>query len=389
MRGWRPSSWWSSPARRTRRPSKSTGSTSRPSSPTYVRYRPLFEEVAADLQAHALRGARIERLTAPLKLLAIAWAWCATAEQRDVRSRHGKLHPASRLPHRCLASAPRRLRPQEPTLLPSARGAAPAAQPANRRHCQGPRPPARRAMLDVHQREPGPWPAFVPTGPTLPARCLLCHGCAPPTRSCRSRAPACLQPRGDGGAACGHRRPPRASLGRGAREARAARPAVLGAGGGQELRALVEAATQKASRATETRLSSSSRSADERSVREGDGAKGKAGSEAVRFGGLRTRTGYVFRAHCGDLCLDLRQHARQPKNGDARSSLRASGTRGLGPQAGAVPDATARALPPRGSGPPPLRGPALSGRGKCARCSCRFPRRWRLAECRARCAMDG
>ena len=39
--------------------------------PTYVRYRPLFEEVAADLGANALPGVRIERLMAPLKPLAV------------------------------------------------------------------------------------------------------------------------------------------------------------------------------------------------------------------------------------------------------------------------------------------------------------------------------
>ncbi|MDD5565160.1 MAG: hypothetical protein PHQ91_15710, partial [Thermoanaerobaculaceae bacterium] len=35
--------------------------------PTYVRYRPMFDDVAADLRADPLRGSRIERLTAPLK----------------------------------------------------------------------------------------------------------------------------------------------------------------------------------------------------------------------------------------------------------------------------------------------------------------------------------
>ena len=47
--------------------------------PTYVRYRPLFDDVAADLQANPLRGSRIDRLMAPLKPLAVRLAWCATA----------------------------------------------------------------------------------------------------------------------------------------------------------------------------------------------------------------------------------------------------------------------------------------------------------------------
>ncbi len=38
--------------------------------PTYVRYRPLFEEVRLDLQEHGLPGARVEKLNVPLKSLA-------------------------------------------------------------------------------------------------------------------------------------------------------------------------------------------------------------------------------------------------------------------------------------------------------------------------------
>jgi len=38
--------------------------------PTYVRYQPLFDDVRRDLQEHGLPGARVERVGAPLKLLA-------------------------------------------------------------------------------------------------------------------------------------------------------------------------------------------------------------------------------------------------------------------------------------------------------------------------------
>ena len=39
--------------------------------PTYVRYRPLFDEVRDDLRAHGLPGARVERVDVPLKSLAV------------------------------------------------------------------------------------------------------------------------------------------------------------------------------------------------------------------------------------------------------------------------------------------------------------------------------
>jgi epoxyqueuosine reductase len=38
--------------------------------PTYLRYRPTFEELRQDLQAHALKGARVEHFTGPLKAVA-------------------------------------------------------------------------------------------------------------------------------------------------------------------------------------------------------------------------------------------------------------------------------------------------------------------------------
>jgi len=73
--------------------------------------------------------------------------------------------------------------------------------------------------------------------------------------------------------------------------------------------------------------------------------KGKAGSEAVRFGGLRTRTGYVFELTGGALCLDLANTLDNRKTATPRELLAGFGDLvAWGLQAGAVPDATARAL---------------------------------------------
>jgi predicted RNA-binding Zn ribbon-like protein len=69
------------------------------------------------------------------------------------------------------------------------------------------------------------------------------------------------------------------------------------------------------------------------------------GREAVRFGGLRTPTGYVFELTGGALCLDLANTVDDRKSATPRELL--VGFEDLvawGLQAGAVPDATARAL---------------------------------------------
>ena len=73
--------------------------------------------------------------------------------------------------------------------------------------------------------------------------------------------------------------------------------------------------------------------------------KGTTGNEAVRFGGARTPTGYVFELTGGALCLDL---ANTLDNRSAATpwELLASfeDLVAWGVQAGAVPNATARAL---------------------------------------------
>ena len=73
--------------------------------------------------------------------------------------------------------------------------------------------------------------------------------------------------------------------------------------------------------------------------------QGTTGDEAVRFGGVWTPTGYVFELDGGALCLDLANTLDNRKAPTPRELL--AGFKDLvawGVQAGAVRDATARAL---------------------------------------------
>jgi predicted RNA-binding Zn ribbon-like protein len=67
--------------------------------------------------------------------------------------------------------------------------------------------------------------------------------------------------------------------------------------------------------------------------------------KAVRFGGVQTTTGYVFELTGGALCLDLANTVDNRKAATPRDLLEGFGDLvAWGLQAGAVPDATARAL---------------------------------------------
>jgi len=73
--------------------------------------------------------------------------------------------------------------------------------------------------------------------------------------------------------------------------------------------------------------------------------QGTTGKAAVRFGGARTRMGYVFELTGGAMCLDLPNTLDNRKAATPRELL--AGFEDLvawGLQAGAVPDAAARAL---------------------------------------------
>ncbi|MBZ5589719.1 MAG: hypothetical protein LAO05_14270 [Acidobacteriia bacterium] len=149
--------------------------------PTYVRYRPLFEDVAADLQAGPLRGARIERLMAPLKSLAVRLGLVRYG-RNNVTYAPGMGSYIQLLGFLTDASLPLPdgWRPQEPTLLPECEGcgvcraACPTGAIAQDRVLLH----AERCLTNVNEN-PGPWPAFVPT---RIHHCLL--GCLRCQRAC-------------------------------------------------------------------------------------------------------------------------------------------------------------------------------------------------------------
>ncbi len=91
--------------------------------PTYVRYRPLFEDVAADLREGPLRGARIERLMAPLKPLA-ARLGLVRYGRTNVTYAPGMGSYIQLLAYLTDAplAPPAGWRPHEPTLLPECEG---------------------------------------------------------------------------------------------------------------------------------------------------------------------------------------------------------------------------------------------------------------------------
>jgi len=149
--------------------------------PTYVRYRPLFEDVAADLREGPLRGARIERLMAPLKPLA-ARLGLVRYGRNNVTYAPGIGSYIQLLGF--VTDAPLRLpagwRPHEPTLLPECEGcqACRAACPTGAIATERVLLHAERCLTYVNEL-PGPWPDFV--SPRV-HHCLL--GCLRCQRAC-------------------------------------------------------------------------------------------------------------------------------------------------------------------------------------------------------------
>lgn len=149
--------------------------------PTYVRYRPLFDDVAADLQANPLRGSRIDRLMAPLKPLAVRLGLVRYG-RNNVTYAPGVGSYIQLLGYLTDASLPLPggWRPQEPALLPECEGCGACRAVCPTRAVAEDRVllHAERCLTYVNEN-PGPWPAFVPA---RAHRCLL--GCLLCQRAC-------------------------------------------------------------------------------------------------------------------------------------------------------------------------------------------------------------
>ena len=150
--------------------------------PTYVRYRPLFDEVAADLRASVLRGARIERLMVPLKPLA-AGLGLVRYGRNNVTYAPGIGSYLQLLGYLTDASfqVAEGWRPQEPTLLPECEGCG-----VCRAVCPTGAVAEDRVLLHAERcltyfnENPGPWPDFVPTRVHhCLLGCLLCQRACP------------------------------------------------------------------------------------------------------------------------------------------------------------------------------------------------------------------
>jgi len=150
--------------------------------PTYVRYRLLFDEVAAELRADALRGARIERLMAPLKPLAVRLGLVRYG-RNNVTYAPGMGSYIQLLGYLTDASLPLPdgWRPQEPMLLPkcekcrACRAVCPTGAIAADRFLLH----ADRCLTYINENT-GPWPDFVPTGAHhCLLGCLLCQRACP------------------------------------------------------------------------------------------------------------------------------------------------------------------------------------------------------------------
>jgi epoxyqueuosine reductase len=150
--------------------------------PTYVRYRPLFEEVAADLRAGALRGTRVERLMAPLKPLAVRLGLVRYG-RNNVTYAPGMGSYIQLLGYLTDASLPLPdgWGPHEPALLPECEGclACRAACPTAAIGTDRVLLHADRCLTYINET-PGPWPAFVPTrAHHCLIGCLLCQRACP------------------------------------------------------------------------------------------------------------------------------------------------------------------------------------------------------------------
>jgi epoxyqueuosine reductase len=146
--------------------------------PTYVRYRPLFEEVRLDLQEHGLSGARVEYLFVPLKSLAARLGLVRFGKTNvtydpafgSYLQLFGYLTDAA-LP------LPAGWQPREPELLPGCEGctvclaACPTGAIGDDRvllHCE--------RCLTVVNENAGAWPGWIPpSAHNCIIGCLLCQ----------------------------------------------------------------------------------------------------------------------------------------------------------------------------------------------------------------------
>ena len=150
--------------------------------PTYVRYRPLFEEVRQDLQRHGLPGARVEQLDVPLKSLA--------ARLGLVRYGRNNVTYAPGIGSYCqlfgyvtdaALPLPADWQPHEPALLDEC-----ADCPICRAMCPAGAIGADRVLLHAERcltlvnESPGAWPDWIP--PSVHhciVGCLLCQRTCP------------------------------------------------------------------------------------------------------------------------------------------------------------------------------------------------------------------
>jgi epoxyqueuosine reductase len=149
--------------------------------PTYVRYRPLFEEVAEDLRANALLGARVERLMAPLKLLAVRFGLVRYGRNNlTYAPGMGSFIQLLGYLTDAVLPQPTHCEPCDPTLLPEcdACGACRAVCPTGAIDEERVLLHAERCLTYANENA-GPWPDWVPS---QAHECLL--GCLSCQRAC-------------------------------------------------------------------------------------------------------------------------------------------------------------------------------------------------------------
>ena len=150
--------------------------------PTYVRYYPLSDDLERDLQEHGLPGARVERVAAPLKLLAaglglVRYGLNNITYVRGIGSYFqlfGYLTNVS-LP------LPKGWRPRKPSLLPECAscGACLSACPTGAIADDRLLLRAERCLTFANEN-PGSWPPWVPSwAHHCLVGCLLCQRCCP------------------------------------------------------------------------------------------------------------------------------------------------------------------------------------------------------------------
>lgn len=153
--------------------------------PTYVRYQPLFEEVRQDLQQHGLPGARIERVTVPLKPLAARLGLVRYGRNNVTYAAGlGSYFQLFGYLTDTALPLPAGWRPREPELLPECEGCrvCAAACPTgaigeDRILLHGER------CLTLINESPGAWPDWIPpSAHNCLLGCLLCQRPCPANR---------------------------------------------------------------------------------------------------------------------------------------------------------------------------------------------------------------